>query len=412
MSQNGTLFGNLALWLWLRGIRTPSPVPKAFPNPSGDGPLLLIHLPSDEEDPSALTPLVAALLSGHKNLRIAFSGGKRQPSDDAAPNIGRSVNLPRLNAPAVAAAALAQLKPAAILILGSELPAALIVAAHEARLAIILAEARIEPHQNQGVWRGLVNRSLLARITKILSPDQQAFDCARKMGVTPARIEMIGPVTDTRAPLRGNEAERQALAQQLRGRHIWLASAPTLPEAEAALAAHHDALQYNHRALLIIAGLAPDVLPQVQRAGEELGMAMILRTDDDDPQPDDQVLIAEDDDEMGLWYRLAPVCFMGGTLIEGAGLTPRHPFEPASLGSAIIHGPLPAGYEAEWAQLDGASAARKIADAAGLKQAVADLSLSEQAALLARNAWTVSTGGAAVVRRIVSEILTAMEPKS
>ncbi|WP_262983261.1 hypothetical protein [Paracoccus mutanolyticus] len=32
------------------------------------------------------------------------------------------------------------------------------------------------------------------------------------------------------------------------------------------------------------------------------------------------MLIAEDSYEMGLWYRLAPVCFMGGTLFEGPSL--------------------------------------------------------------------------------------------
>ncbi len=409
MSATGSTAGNLALWLHLRGLGGQSASPETISPPSGEGPLLLIHLPDDQEDPPALTPLVAALLSSRKDLRIAFSGGKREPSENAS---GRSVNLPRLNSPAQARAALAQIRPAAILILGAELPAALIATAADAQIPLILAEARLDTCLNRGLWRDMVTRSLLSRITTILAPDHQAVGLLRKLGSPATRIEMIGPVTDTRAPLRGNEAERQALAQQLQGRHIWLAAAPSLPEAKAALAAHQDALQYNHRALLIIAGLAPDILPEVLDAGEELGMAMILRTDDDDPQPDDQVLIAEDDDEMGLWYRLAPVSFMGGTLLEGAALSPRHPFEPAALGSAIIHGPLPAGYEAEWAQLDGAHAARKIADAAGLKQAVSDLSLSEQAALLARNAWTVSTGGAAVLRRIVSEILTAMEPKT
>src|SRR5690606_18817778 len=113
--------------------------------------------------------------------------------------------------------------------------------------------------------------------------------------------------------------------------------------------------------------------------------------------------------EMGLWYRLAPVCFLGGTLLPGPGLAPRHPFEPAALGSAIIHGPATQVHGAEWGQLDGASAARLVMDAAELSSAVADLSAPDQAAALAGVAWSVSTGGAAVLARIAEIVVAALE---
>ena len=63
-------------------------------------------------------------------------------------------------------------------------------------------------------------------------------------------------------PMSG--AERAALAQILRGRHVWLAACPTLPEAKAALAAHQAALHHNHRSLLVLAGLPPETVPEIQ----------------------------------------------------------------------------------------------------------------------------------------------------
>ena len=66
-------------------------------------------------------------------------------------------------------------------------------------------------------------------------------------------------------------------------------------------------------------------------------------------------------------------------------------------------------HSAEWTQLDGANAARMVTDAAGLARAVADLTAADQAAILAGNAWAVSTGGAAVLRRIADTVLNAME---
>ena len=46
---------------------------------------------------------------------------------------------------------------------------------------------------------------------------------------------------------------------------------------------------------------------------------------------------------------------------------------------------------------------------AGLTKAVTDLSAADQAAMLAGNAWAVSTGGAAVLRRIADTVIDAME---
>lgn len=397
-------FANLALWLHLRRNRPASGAAAPALAPPGAGPLLVIHLSSEADDPPALTPIIAGLRQARSDLRILMVGG----ASDAAcgPLCARAGAQWGQQ---VSAAEMADLRPSALLLLGDALPAALISAASAAQVPMILAETRLDGTSRQKHWSRSRRRALLSRIDHILMPDPQAAKTARALGARHTRIEVIGPVTDTRPPLRGNEAERRAMAQLLRDRHLWLAAAPSHDEAVAALHAHQQFLQYSHRAMLILAAPPPGSLATLQQLAEQLGMATILRSDDDDPTADDQVLIAEEDDEMGLWYRLAPVCFMGRTLFEGDGATPRHPFEAAALGSAIIHGPLPGLYGDEWAQLDGALAARRIDDLADLTRAIEDLSAADQAATLACNAWAVSTGGAAVVRRISATVLAAIE---
>lgn len=408
MAGLGGSAANLALWLHLRGKRQPETI--ALPTvPEGTSPLLLIQLPPNSDDPPALMPILGALIGQRSDLRLLLLGGQTE----MMAGLPRSaLRAPAPENPETAAQMLAALSPSAILLIGDDLPAALISAAGQAGIPIILAEARLSSRLKRSFWQDTVTRGLFARIDHILAPDVPAATLARDLGGRSSAIEVTGPVTDTRAPLRGNEAERQVLAQLLSGRHIWLAATPTEPEALAALAAHQAALQFNHRALLIIAGLPPDSVQPIVAAAAELGMAAVLRNDDEDPSSDDQMLIAEEDDELGLWYRLAPVCFMGGTLIDGHGLPSRHPFEPAALGSAIIHGTLPGPFDAEWAQLDGADATRLVADSAGLIKAVVDLAAADQAAILAQNAWNVSTGGAAVVRRIAATVLGAIGAKT
>lgn len=406
MAGIGGTAGELALWLHLRQGQI-SPLPSPLPVPAGDAPLVLIHVPAGEADPAALAAIADGLRATRQAPRLVIAGGLRS---DAATN-GPTLELPPLTSSPDAITALSALRPTVVLILGDDIPPALVSAAFQARVPVLLAEARLS-NLRRGFWKDTIARATLSRIGRILAPDRFAAEIARRFGANPVQLEMIGPVTDTRAPLRGNEAERQVMAKVLSGRHIWLAASPSVPEIEAVLTAHRDALHYNHRALLILAGLPDGALDQVLAMIDALEMTVVQRDDDEDPQPDDQILIAESDDELGLWYRLAPVCFIGGTLIEGEALPARHPFEPASLGSAIIHGPLTGPYEAEWSQLDAAHAARRVGDADELRRVVGDMSSAEQAAILAQNAWNVSTGGAAVVRRIVSEVLSTMETKA
>ena len=139
-------------------------------------------------------------------------------------------------------------------------------------------------------------------------------------------------------------------------------------------------------------------------AAEARGLA-VARREVLDPDPDIQVLVAEDSAELGLWYRLASVSCMGGTLSRGAEGA-RHPFEPAGLGSAIVHGPHLSANLAEWHALDRAGGARRLYSAGALPSAVEDLSAPDSAARLARQAWEVATAGAEITRRIAEALLS------
>jgi 3-deoxy-D-manno-octulosonic-acid transferase len=52
--------------------------------------------------------------------------------------------------------------------------------------------------------------------------------------------------------------------------------------------------------------------------------------------PDTAIYIADTMNELGLFYRLSPFCFLGGTLVPMQG---HNPLEPAVLNCAILAGP-------------------------------------------------------------------------
>ena len=74
--------------------------------------------------------------------------------------------------------------------------------------------------------------------------------------------------------------------------------------------------------------------------------------------PGTAVYICDTIGELGLFYRLAGVVFVGKSLVAGGG---QNPIEPARLASAILHGPMVGNFADTYAALDEAGGALTVA---------------------------------------------------
>ena len=91
--------------------------------------------------------------------------------------------------------------------------------------------------------------------------------------------------------------------------------------------------------------------------------------------------IADTIGEMGLWYRLSPISFIGHSLPpEDVRLGGKNPYEAAALESVILHGPAVSDFEETYAALGEAGASLQITDATALADAVVQLLDAEQRA--------------------------------
>lgn len=183
-----------------------------------------------------------------------------------------------------------------------------------------------------------------------------------------------------------------------------MAADPANSEITAIVDAHRSLIGQSHRLLLVLA-VQPDGADGLADGLQAAGWHVALRSAGDDPAPETQIVVADDPDEAGLWYRMAPISFLGGTL-SGAGAR-RSPFEAAALGSAIIHGPLATPYEVAIQRLAKAGATRRVDTTEDLARAVARLLSADVAAGLAAAAWDVVTAGAPVMNRTV-ELVDAL----
>lgn len=319
---------------------------------------------------------------------------------DIAPRAGMIQTRPPADTPAETRSFLDHWQPEIILFSEGELRPALLHEATERRLPLLMVAAR-SPYilrERDGWYPGLT-RGLLATFRHVLTIDEASARAFRKAGAPPSVVEVLGKMEEESAALPHLEAEREALARLLATRPVWLAA--SLPEAEetAAITAHRSALRLAHRLLLVIVPEDPArAEPLAARMEETEGWTVARRSEEQEPDPETEVYIADNPAEFGLWYRLAPITFMGGSL-SGQGCI-RDPLEPAALGSAILYGPRPGMFGTTFGRLGAARAARAVGSPTDLAEALGDLLSPDRAARLAQAAWAVTSDGAEVTEHI------------
>jgi 3-deoxy-D-manno-octulosonic-acid transferase len=368
------------------------------------GPLIWLH---------AATPDQADALT-HIARRIARAGGPAQllvtfgfPFDSNHLDLPPTTltDAPPADRRGAVQGFLAHWKPDAALVAGTRFPPALVTEIHAAGVPLYGLYSGASAHLPYEPWKRSLLRAVVTRFTEILVPDDATAARLSALAGPGPQIEASGPVEDVADPLPATEAEREALATLLRARPVWLAM--SVPEDELAdvIAAHAQAMRHAHRMLLICVPRDPDATDRIGAAFAAEGWEVAHRARDEEPLAEVQVMISDGETELGLWYRLAPVTFMGGTL--GKSGSGRSPMEPAALGSAVICGPTPGPHAAAYGRLAAARASRLVRDTAALAAAVADLIAPDRAAQLAHNAWTASSGGAEVADRLARSLVAA-----
>lgn len=291
---------------------------------------------------------------------------------------------------------------------GGELqPALLICAAREGvPLCLVDAEEALL-ERSRWPWLRDLPRAVLAEFTEIHARDEAAARQARRMGADPARVQVTGVLQEGALTLPCREADLEEMSRLMRARPVWLAAMVQPEELDTVLGAHHEASRAAHRCVLIV---VPDDPAQSTNMASRIaaqGWRHIAWSTGALPDEATQVILADTRGEMGLWYRLAPISFMGSSLVSGQH--GRDPDEPAAHGSAILYGPNVSRYLHRYSRYAEAGAARIVRDTDTLAAAVQALLPPDRAATMAHAAWEVASRGAAVTDRAVEMVLDTLD---
>jgi 3-deoxy-D-manno-octulosonic-acid transferase len=173
------------------------------------------------------------------------------------------------------------------------------------------------------------------------------------------RVVMTGNLKFDVPPPPVSVEKLEQLRKMIGGRPI-LGATSTHPGEEAmVLAAHHMLRSRVPKLLTVIAPRHPERGAGVAEIVAMRRLKPALRSRGQMPDASTDVYIADTIGELGLLYRLAPVVFIGGSLIRHGG---QNPIEAAKLGAAILHGPNVANFAEIYRALDSVRGAGLVGD--------------------------------------------------
>ncbi len=306
----------------------------SIPRPNGR--LLWLHAASVGET-NVVLPLIEQLRRERPDLGILLTTVTVTSARIAAARLpeGAIHQFVPLDTPAFVARFLDHWRPSMAMFIESEIWPNLIMDADRRRIPVVLLNARLSERSFRR-WmklRGL-SRPLFSRFAVVLAQSDKLAKRLARLGAP--KVIAAGNLKFDAPPPPVDSAELAVLRAQLAGRRIFLA-ASTHPGEESVIAQAHKALAAGDPShLTIIVPRHPERGAEIAELLRSQGIPAALRSARDTPGPETGLYVADTLGELGLFYKLAPFAFIGGSFSPDGG---HNPIEAVKLGCGVITGP-------------------------------------------------------------------------
>jgi 3-deoxy-D-manno-octulosonic-acid transferase len=298
------------------------------------GPLVWIHGASVGEVLAA-----AALVERLRdlNLRILLTSGTVTSAAMVAKRFPPDVihQYVPYDSPRYVARFLDHWRPSLALFIESDLWPNLILAGAARRVPMVLINGRMSPRsfprwrRAQGTIAALLSKFDICLAQSKTDAERFAALGSRNVVTTGnLKLDVPGPPADS--------AKLERLMAVTRGRPIIVAASTHPGEDEMLISAHRTLAGLFPSLLTVIVPRHPDRGSSISGLITASGLKPGQRSREELPTAATDIYVADTMGELGLFYRLSPIVFMGGSLIRHGG---QNPIEAIKLGAAIIHGP-------------------------------------------------------------------------
>ncbi|MDX2266405.1 MAG: glycosyltransferase N-terminal domain-containing protein [Hyphomicrobiales bacterium] len=338
--------------------------------PRPEGVLWWFHAASVGET-NAILPLLHALKASSPALNILLTTVTVTSARIAEARLpaGAIHQFLPLDSPAYVKRFLDAWRPDLALFTESEIWPNLILEADARGVPLLLLNARMSD-RSFARWRRLqgVSRPLFSRFQLILAQTNRLARRLEKLGAP--RTAATGNLKFDAPPPPVARAELARIQATIGPRPVFLAASTHPGEDEIVLEAHRRALARMPKLLTIIAPRHPDRGGDIEAAAKTLGLATRRRGLAQEPDAAASVFIADTIGELGLFYSLASVAFVGGSLVKHGG---QNPVEAVKLGAAVLTGPHVFNFKDAYKTLERCGGCRVVHGVDEMARAMLDL---------------------------------------
>lgn len=394
----------LAVWFWVRRLKGKESKIRfcerlGYPKMKRpEGKLIWMHGASVGECLSMM-PLINKLLELDKELHIMVTSGTVTSADLMAKRLPERAfhQFIPIDSPWGARHFVRHFHADAVLWFESDFWPNLLASIHAAKIPLVLLNGRISDRSferwQKAKW---FIEPLLQKFTLTLG---QSPENARRLQVLGSpMIDCVGNIKYAAPPSPYDEKELSTLLAQIGNRPCWC-GASTHDNEEEKMANVHLQLKENFTDLLTICvPRHPNRADAIEKMFKKKGLVVARRSRKEAITSETDVYLADTIGEMGLLYRLAPVVFVGGSLIPFGG---QNMLEPMSLSRAVIIGPYAFNFKEIVQSAKETLALLEVPDEHALASAVRELLSSPvKRQELADNAHRTATSEMAVLSRL------------
>ena len=305
------------------------------PRPAGR--LIWLHGASVGESISML-PLINRLLEIYPDAHVMVTTGTTTSAEVMAKRLPERAfhqYLP-IDNPVFAARFIRHWQPTIALWFESEFWPGMLSTIKRRNIPLILINGRIS-NKSFKRWQqfDFVIKEILDCFTACLGQSEEDAYRLRALGAKDAMC--LGNLKYAGLPIPVDEEKKKEIQDEIGERPVWLVSS-THSDEEAKIGRYLKELSAKHEGLLTI------IAPRHPTRGVEIRdilqdkyqLKTALRSANEKIQPETEVYIADTIGEMGIWYELCPIVFIGGSLIPHGG---QNFMEPSRCRDAVIVGP-------------------------------------------------------------------------
>jgi 3-deoxy-D-manno-octulosonic-acid transferase len=367
------------------------------------GRLIWLHGASVGESISML-PLINRLLEIYPDVHIMVTTGTTTSAEVMAKRLPERAfhqYLP-IDNPVFSTRFIRHWQPNIALWFESEFWPAMLSTIKRKNIPLILINGRIS-NKSFKRWQqfDFIIKELLGCFTTCLGQSEEDAYRLRVLGAKDAMC--LGNLKYAGLPIPVDADKKAEILSQIGDRPIWLVSS-THNDEEFKIGRFLKDLQSKHPNLLtIIAPRHPNRGVEIRdKLRDEYNLNVALRSAAENIEEQTEVYIADTIGEMGIWYDISPIVFIGGSLIPHGG---QNFMEPSRCRDAVIVGPHMHNFTDAMNRAKKADAIIQVNDVIELMDTVSNL-LSNKELLEAKRslAYNWATGEAKVLDGIVEKI--------